>query len=703
MADGEMQGAVADRSEAKLWLSATADTPSIVPEAPGDSGAGPRPPRREVTCPEIHCIQDRLSDGMLAAAQRRADDLGVGADRVLLTTGLIEEEDYVQAFAASCDVMFDPLTDTPRSACPLADDRLIESAAVGLLPLQVEDELVLVVAPRAGAARRLTNLLASSHDLTRRLRFTSAQRLQQFVVQHGNEALGRRATDRLRLAFPALSAAPRPRQGLRATFIAIAALAFALLAAPSPIIATIHITLAIIFMAWIALRLFGSLAKNPEQNHFSHIADDKLPVYTIIVALYREATSVKNLVTSLRRLDYPPEKLDIKLVVEADDAETRAAIARLRLGPPFEILIAPAIGPRTKPKALNAALPFAQGTFTVVYDAEDRPERNQLRRALDMFLSDAELACVQARLTIDNTADSWLARIFTAEYAGQFDVFLPGLAALRLPLPLGGSSNHFRTAMLREIGAWDPYNVTEDADLGMRLSRFAYRSAVIASTTYEEAPARYMPWLRQRTRWFKGWMKTWLVHMRAPHRLLQDLGVAGFLTFQLVVGGNVLAALVYPIFLAGALHELAVDAPSHQGFVATLLAGLHATTLVSGVLASAFVGWLGLARRGLAAHAWVLVLIPLHWLLLSLAAWRALYQLLRDPYRWEKTEHGLAHTSRRLADGAFSGESLPRAWSGVGTDSPRKMRSNKKLDDGLAPHAPLPLWLTSKILAQRRG
>ena len=263
-----------------------------------------------------------------------------------------------------------------------------------------------------------------------------------------------------------------------------------------------------------------------------------------------------------------------------------------------------------------------------------------------MFLMDADLACVQARLTIDNTADSWLTRFFTAEYAGQFDVFLPGLAALRMPLPLGGSSNHFRTAVLRNVGAWDPYNVTEDADLGMRLSRFSYRSTVIASTTYEEAPPRFMPWLRQRTRWFKGWMKTWLVHMRAPRALLADLGVAGFMTFQLVVGGNVLAALVYPLFLASALLGLAEEAPSGKDWGDALLMGLHGTALVMGFLAAGFVGWLGLVRRGLAGTAWVLALIPLHWLLLSLAAWRALYQLVRDPYHWEKTEHGLAQTSR---------------------------------------------------------
>ena len=165
---------------------------------------------------------------------------------------------------------------------------------------------------------------------------------------------------------------------------------------------------------------------------------------------------------------------------------------------------------------------------------------------------------MQARLTIDNTADSWLTRLFTAEYAGLFDVFLPGLAAWRLPLPLGGSSNHFRTDVLREVGAWDPYNVTEDADLGMRLARFGYRIGVIDSTTYEEAPARSRPWLRQRTRWFKGWMQTWLVHMRSPRRLAPRARVGAVSRCSSsLVGGTVLAALVHPLFVGALICELA--------------------------------------------------------------------------------------------------------------------------------------------------
>ena len=294
------------------------------------------------------------------------------------------------------------------------------------------------------------------------------------------------------------------------------------------------------------------------------------------------------------------EKLDIKIVIEPDDVETAAALAELRLAAPFDVVVAPEVGPRTKPKALNAALPFARGTFTVIYDAEDRPEPDQLRRALAMFQAeDDDVACVQARLTIDNTADSWLSRLFTAEYGAQFDLFLPGLARMRLPLPLGGTSNHFRTDVLRSIGAWDAYNVTEDADLGMRLARFGYRSTVVASTTYEEAPAHLGPWLRQRTRWFKGWAQTWAVHMRTPVRLLRELGPGGFLTFQLVVGGNVLAALIHPVFLGFLIYAIVTG----QWFLGEngapiALASLYLCSLIAGYLTSILLGLRALKRRG---------------------------------------------------------------------------------------------------------
>ncbi len=219
----------------------------------------------------------------------------------------------------------------------------------------------------------------------------------------------------------------------------------ATIAAPELMATGLGVFLSVVFIAWIALRLLGLMAATRPTPPLPRRPDACLPAYTVIVALYREAATVEQLITSLDALDWPLEKLDIKLVLEADDEATRAALEAMRLGRPYELVIAPGIGPRTKPKALNIALPFARGAFVTVFDAEDRPEPDQLRRAFEAFLThDDKLACVQAQLTIDNTKDNWLTRMFTAEYAGLFDVLLPGLARHRLPLPLGGSSNHFR-------------------------------------------------------------------------------------------------------------------------------------------------------------------------------------------------------------------------------------------------------------------
>jgi cellulose synthase/poly-beta-1,6-N-acetylglucosamine synthase-like glycosyltransferase len=337
----------------------------------------------------------------------------------------------------------------------------------------------------------------------------------------------------------------------------------------------------------------------------------------------------------------------VKFVLEPDDKATGLAFAHLNLGPPFEIITAPRFGPRTKPKALNVALALARGEYTVVFDAEDTPEPNQIRRAVAAFTAgDDKLACLQASLTIDNTADNWIARMFTANYAGQFDVLLPGFTALRLPFPLGGSSNHFRTSVLRTAGGWDPHNVTEDADLGIRLHRLGYRAAALSSATYEEAPARFVPWLKQRTRWYKGWMQTWCVHTRRPLRLLWELGIAGTAAFQLFLACNVLSALIHPIYLAVLCYYLFAQPP--EGVIAAMggTAPLFAATLIAGYASAITLDLIGLQRRGLLAHAWVLLLTPLYWLLLSLAAWRALFQFLSAPQRWEKTEHGLAKNSR---------------------------------------------------------
>ncbi len=602
---------------------------------------------------EIDCVRDLLPAHVLAAAEERAGALGLGADRVLIAAGALEEETYLRALGDALGIAFEPLDGVARAMCPVGDERLLEAAASGMLPLADGEALCLVVAPRAGAARRIGAMIAEHPAQARRFRFSSTERINRFALRAAGASLAARAADGLKQSFPMLSAAP-PRW--RGKFVALAiaggaAFAGAVWATPATLF-LLDVMLTGVFLAWLGLRLAGALVDRGWRDRGSDLPDRELPVYTVIAALYREANCVDGLMAAIERLDYPREKLDVIVAVEADDRATRAALTGRKSRLPITVIPVPALGPRTKPKALNVALPFARGNYTAIFDAEDRPEADQLRRALRAFGAGGDkLACVQARLCIDNTDDGWLARLFTAEYAGQFDVFLPGLAALNLPLPLGGSSNHFRTAALRALGGWDAYNVTEDADLGMRLARFGYRAGVISSTTYEEAPARFGPWLRQRTRWFKGWMQTWLVHMREPRRLLRDLGLPGFLSFQLIVGGNVLAALVHPLFLGGLVYAVASGAPMWRGdsAVVAMLAVLFGTTIVIGYLTSAFLGWLGLARRGLLATSWVLILTPLHWLLLSLAAWRALYQLIVAPYAWEKTEHGLAKSSRLAA------------------------------------------------------
>lgn len=596
--------------------------------------------------PELDCLRGRYPDRVLADAERRAERIGTGADRVLIASSAIGEEDYVRALAERLGVAFAELDATRRADCPFSDGEIIEKAASGMLTLAGGQMPSIVIAPKRFTARRLSLMLSANPSLAKHWRFTTSERLNRFILRCAGDSLAKRAANALPQSKPDLSAARGREPHVR--WLALLSLATIASLAPDLAIDMLELLLGLLFLGWLGLRLAGAAFPAPAPKPLPQTSDDALPVYTVMAALYREAASVDGLLHAIARLDYPHEKLDIVLAVEADDDETRAAIASCATRLPVTVIPVPAGEPRTKPRALNAALPFAQGAFTVVYDAEDRPDPDQLRRALHAFARDGDkLGCVQARLTIDNTADSWLTRLFTAEYAGHFDVFLDGMAAMLLPLPLGGSSNHFRTATLKSVGGWDAYNVTEDADLGLRLARFGFRTQMIASSTHEEAPSELKPWLKQRTRWLKGWMQTWAVHMRAPHRLWRELGPTGFIAVQLVIGGNVVAALVHPLFLAGFALAMMSGYPPWNSEDDSIVVVLYAMNLIAGYLGSSVLGYIGLARRGLTRTAWVLCLIPIHWLLLSLAAWRALWQLVFAPHLWEKTEHGLARHSRR--------------------------------------------------------
>jgi cellulose synthase/poly-beta-1,6-N-acetylglucosamine synthase-like glycosyltransferase len=345
----------------------------------------------------------------------------------------------------------------------------------------------------------------------------------------------------------------------------------------------------------------------------------------------------------MRALDYPRDMVQVLLVLEADDTGTVAAVADAALPGNFEWVRVPQGQPRTKPRACNYALQFVRGDYVVIFDAEDRPEPDQLRRAAAAFAAaPPDVACFQARLNFYNAGQNWLTRLFALDYALWFDYLLPGLERIGIPMPLGGTSNHFRATALNAIHGWDPYNVTEDADIGIRLWRMGHRVRTLDSTTFEEAPCAFRDWLGQRSRWLKGYMQTWLVHMRNPARLLRNAGPGGFIGFQLFVGGTFAAALFNPIlwllFLASPLL-----ATVSSGFpLPHLTAELSLGGLLVGNLLVSYLMMLGPVRRGWLELTIYGLAAPLYWALISIAGYRALYGLIVRPWHWHKTPHGLA-------------------------------------------------------------
>ena len=372
------------------------------------------------------------------------------------------------------------------------------------------------------------------------------------------------------------------------------------------------------------------------------IPDADLPTYTVLVPLYDEALVLPQLVEHLGKLDYPAEKLDLQLLLEADDQPTREACAALDLPPQFHPVVVPYSLPRTKPKACNYGLYGCQSDLLVVYDAEDRPEPDQLRKAVAGFRRLPErVACLQAKLNFHNQRRNLLTRWFTSEYSVWFDLFLPGLTACRWPIPLGGTSNHFRAPVLRQLGGWDPFNVTEDCDLGVRLHRQGYRTAMIDSTTWEEANGNLRSWLRQRSRWVKGYLQTWLVHMRGPLQLWQQLGPGSFFSFHLTIGGAVAGFLLNPIYWLLTVLWFVTHAPGISAVFPPAIYALGTFCLLVANFVFVYVAVIGCLNRGYYDLVKYAVLTPLYWLMMSLGAYKAVAQLITRPHYWEKTDHGM--------------------------------------------------------------
>ncbi len=392
------------------------------------------------------------------------------------------------------------------------------------------------------------------------------------------------------------------------------------------------------------LRMAAAVSRPPDTPPIPLLDDSDLPVYTVLVPLRDEAHMVGQLAEALRRMDYPPERLDVLFVVENRSLSTVEAVQRELADPRFELVLVPDAMPRTKPKALNYALPLVLGEHIVVYDAEDIPEPRQLRLAASTFAACPELMCLQgAELVIDNASESALAALFAGEYAGQFGLMLPLLARLDLPMPLGGTSNHFRTDTLRKVGGWDAFNVTEDADLGVRLARLKLKTATIASRTSEEAPIRLGAWLKQRSRWMKGWMQTLIVHDRHWLSLLRDLGWPAFIGLHIYVGSMIFSAPLHTAFLLSFLASLVtLQLPESFGWSSMLTMGIFVLGYLGPVLL-VIAGLDRLRRLDLLAAQ---VLLPFYWLLHGVAMLMAAWELVVSPFAWAKTTHGQTRVRR---------------------------------------------------------
>lgn len=410
------------------------------------------------------------------------------------------------------------------------------------------------------------------------------------------------------------------------------ALAAVPLAGGLPVIALIISTLfcgAVLIKVALALAAAGAKRRAPAPAP----PEDELPSYTVLIPAYHEEAVIGDTVRCVADLDYPKDKLEILVLVERRDEATIRAIRAVDPPDHVRVVLLPPGAPQTKPRSCNLGLMLARGDLLVIFDAEDRPERGQLRTVAGHFAAaDDRLACVQAKLNFYNARRNPLTRLFSVEYSFWFDAMLVGMDRLRLPIPLGGTSNHLRTDVLRRVGGWDAWNVTEDADLGIRLASAGYRVEMADSTTWEECPDRPWSWIKQRTRWLKGYLLTLLVHTRQPAAALRRFGVVGMSFLVAVVGGTPAAFMLWPFASALAL----ADQPTARIAAAAMWGS--ALTLSAAMLVSAL-------RRRLP---WPMaLLVPFYWLLHAFAGWRGLWQLVRAPYTWEKTPHRQSREGQR--------------------------------------------------------
>ncbi len=630
------------------------------PLLPGPALPGPlippRPRRRPRPLGQILVEMGELDPGAMlkAAALQAHEEARFG--NILLANGLISEDGLYRGLARQFGCRVIDLAQEPP------DPRLIRELTpetclrLGLAPWRrVGAAVVVVTADPAGFAEHRP-LLAERFG--RVLMAVAPERaVQEAVLRASRLGLIRRAE---RLVPPEESCRGWPaRRAARAATAALATLAVAAATAPAAAVQLLSVLAIVTLLVNTGFKSAATIAALAARRRARPVfattrkgpGITRNPTVSLLVPLFREREIASRLVRRLERLDYPRELLDICLIVEEEDRTTQDALQGARLPAHMRRVVVPRGTLKTKPRAMNYALNLCRGSIIGIYDAEDEPEPDQIRKMVQRFRqAGPEVACLQGVLDFYNTATNWISRCFTIEYATWFRLVLPGLQALGLVIPLGGTTVFFRREALEDVGGWDAHNVTEDADLGVRLARHGYRTELIATVTREEANHRPWPWVKQRSRWLKGYAITWAVHMRRPRALLRSLGARRFAGLNLLFLGSLTHFLMMPVLLSFWLPMMGFPHP----FWSALPEGgadLLALLLFLAMAVEMAINFTAISRRGGGGGLWPWALtLPFYFLMGSAALAKALWELFTAPYYWDKTAHGIVPEARAEAE-----------------------------------------------------
>lgn len=583
------------------------------------------------------------SDALLAQLVKRHCDASL--DRILTAEGLARQEDLLHAHAERLNTTH--LSAGELDASVLADTEIDPRTMLKLGFVPIRDSLGRALVATAHPEDFREEAANLPLEIAGAPRVVAVRTDVQARVAHGyRPELTRMAETRVQPLESCRHWGARMRLRLLATLSCLIVLAALTLIFPTTVFA--------VFAAWAAFTLLVTAVMKASAfvSAITEDADpppapsltgkDPLPKVSILVPLFRETEVLHALVARLSQLTYPKCLLDVILILEEEDELTQATLAEIDLPPWIRAITAPDGQPRTKPRAMNYALDFCEGDIVGIYDAEDAPDPDQITVIARRFQQlPEEVACLQGVLDYYNPRQNWLARCFTIEYAAWFRLMLPGMARLGFAIPLGGTTLFFRRKPLEELGGWDAHNVTEDADLGFRLARHGYRTEMIQTVTEEEANCRFWPWIKQRSRWLKGYMTTYLVHMRRPGLLFRQLGAWKFLGFQAhfltALSQFILAPVLWSFWLVlfGLPHPLDPLVPRSAmvliGSLFLLIEMLNVVihmTAVSGPKHRHLMFWTPTMH----------FYSPLG----AIAAYKALYELILKPFFWDKTKHGLS-------------------------------------------------------------